>query len=542
MAQGPLTRAAAAIAVLALGAVAEAAAPPPTAVLTLADYAVGAGLGCGGAWLLARAPRTACLALATAGAWFLGTLLTAGLLAYRGPLLHLLLAIPAGRLAGRRPRVVAGAGWIAAVLPLAVAAPATAAAAGATAVLALTRTRNVAADERRLLAATSVAAGSLAVIWTLAALHEDAPNALGLANDLAVLAAGGLALSAATGAWARGAASALVVRLGPGNAADRPITAQLARALGDPGLEIRYALPNIGWVDERGRVTPAPNANDAAISRAGAPGGGEVALLHRATAHPRLLVAATAAAALALDAARLEADIRARAVDIRRSRQRLLTAADAERQLLETRLTDGALARLRRVDGILADRHRDAVAPARDELAAVITELVVLARGLYPPALARADLAAALTEIANRSPVPTTLQTHGDLTVLCDDHRAAVWFVCSEALANIARHAQAKTATVTVAIDAQNLQLEIEDDGHGSATATRGLRGLIDRLDALGGRLTIHSPAGGPTIIAAQLPLNSTNTRSHEPPHDTPDGHAPAPVPTARSRGATSRP
>jgi signal transduction histidine kinase len=122
---------------------------------------------------------------------------------------------------------------------------------------------------------------------------------------------------------------------------------------------------------------------------------------------------------------------------------------------------------LRRVDDLLADR--DAGAAVRDELAALIAELMVLARGLYPPALARADLAAAL--------------------------------------ANIARHAHATTATVAVAIDAETLRLEIRDDGRGNATPARGLRGLTDRFDALGGRLTIDSPAGGPTVNAGDLPL-----------------------------------
>jgi hypothetical protein len=121
---------------------------------------------------------------------------------------------------------------------------------------------------------------------------------------------------------------------------------EAAAALADPALELRYALPGVGWVDERGRPTPAPEGEGGEITRAVVPGGGEVALVHGAAGagDARLAEAAAAAAALALDSTRLEAAVQARAAEVRASRRRLLTAADAERRVLEAQLSEGPLA------------------------------------------------------------------------------------------------------------------------------------------------------------------------------------------------------
>ena len=94
-----------------------------------------------------------------------------------------------------------------------------------------------------------------------------------------------------------------------------------------------------------------------------------------------------------------------------------------------------------------------------------------------------------------------------DLRALPETHRAAVWFMCSEALANIARHAEASRAAIVVAHADDVLELEIGDDGRGGATLTRGLRGLADRVDALGGVLALNSPPGGPTVLRVRLPI-----------------------------------
>jgi signal transduction histidine kinase len=106
--------------------------------------------------------------------------------------------------------------------------------------------------------------------------------------------------------------------------------------------------------------------------------------------------------------------------------------------------------------------------------------------------------------MAARSPVPATVEIAGDERALSDELRATAWFLCAEALANVARHSHAQHAAIAIRIG-EALVVEVRDDGRGGAVATRGLRGLADRVEAGGGTLTIDSPAGGPTVIRAHL-------------------------------------
>jgi signal transduction histidine kinase len=503
VAQGRLTGAAL---VLALGIAAEALAPAASPALTAADFLTGAAVGLGGAWLLDRTRLAARLAIATSVAWFAGTLSgsdigalstigTACVLAYRGPLVHLL----SGEAKGWARRAVVVAAWAGGFLPVSAAGPVTSGAAALAAALLAADGRRAAADRRRALLSCAGCAAVLAALW-LAAVLGAAGTALALANDAAVIAAAAVSLTAAAGMWTRAAASALVVSLGRERHPGRPVTARLARALADPELELCYALPGLGWVDEQGRPVAAPGGNGRVVTRAAAPGGGEVALVHAGGADLRLAAAATAAAALALDSARLEAELRAGAAEVRASRRRLLATADGERRSLEARLNDRVLARLRRVDRLLAS------APEREELSRAVTELTALARGLHPPALERAALADALAELAARATVPVDLAVDlpGEPPA---EQRAAIWFICAEALANVGKHAGATRAGVRLRGDGDRVALEVTDDGRGGATAQRGLRGIADRVDALGGTLVLSSPPGGPTRLRAELPL-----------------------------------
>jgi hypothetical protein len=156
----------------------------------------------------------------------------------------------------------------------------------------------------------------------------------------------------------------------------------------------------LGWVDERGHEVAAP-PESRRLTRAAAPGGGEVVLVHGqdATADSQLAQSAAAAAALSLEAARLDAEVRLHARYVDTSRRRLLTAVDDERRLLEQRLSESVLVRLRQVDRLLSGRPFE---QERRELWVAVDELVALGRGLYPPSLARSDLTRALREIAAR--------------------------------------------------------------------------------------------------------------------------------------------
>src|SRR5262249_26294262 len=149
---------------------------------------------------------------------------------------------------------------------------------------------------------------------------------------------------------------------------------------------IRYDVPGVGWLNERGGTVPPPDEGRR-TTRVAAPQGGEVVLLHgpAAPADDGLAYAAAAAAALSLEATRLDAEVRVRAREVEQSRGRLLDAVDAERRALEERLSERVLTRLRHVDRLLA---REAYEPQRRELWAATSELVTLARGLYPPAVA----------------------------------------------------------------------------------------------------------------------------------------------------------
>ena len=355
--------------------------------------------------------------------------------------------------------------------------------------------------------AAAAAAGVLASVWALAWVGIGSDSVLLALNDGAVAGAASIALSAAAGWWARGAARAVVIEVNPLQRPGLPLAARLGRALADPDLEARFALGGGGWVDEQGRSAQKPGDDGRHVTVAEAPQGGEVALVHGpgAAPDPVLARAAAAAAALAFDTTRLEAEARTRAVEIQASRLRLLGVADAERQTLEERLSDGVLVRLRRVERLLAE-HGETLALERAELHEAMGELLALARGLDPPALDRSDLAGALADLARRSPTPTAVEVRGDLRTLPETHRAAAWFMCSEALANVARHARASRATVTVERADDVLELVFSDDGCGGATLTRGLRGLADRVDALGGTFVVRSPAGGPTVIRVRLP------------------------------------
>ena len=477
----------------------------------LLDLTVGCGAAAGAVRLSGPARV---LTLAFAVLWFGGTLDEAGsgllggvgsvlLLAYRGPLLQLLLDVGSP---GRSTRFSIGlviAGWVAALLPFAVASPTTSVLAATAAVLLLRRARVASSDARNAVLAAATATLALALVWGVAAAGVGPGRVLLGFGDVTVGVAIAIALAAASGFWTRGAERALVIELGATRRPGLPLTTRLARALADPELEVRYLVPDVGWVNERGDDV-APPVGDRRWTRVAAPGGGEVVLVHGSdvTADSRLARAAAAAAGLSLESTRLDAEVRARARDVDESRRRLLHAVDDERRALEQRLSDRVLVRLRRVDRLLSGRGRE---PERHELWTALEELIALGRGLYPPSLLQTDLAGALREIATRAGLPVSLEIDGDPEALPEAERAAMWFVCSEALANISRHAAASAVRVHLRVSGDQTELEVEDDGCGGATLERGLRGLADRVEALGGRFALSSPPGGPTIVRAIL-------------------------------------
>jgi signal transduction histidine kinase len=195
-----------------------------------------------------------------------------------------------------------------------------------------------------------------------------------------------------------------------------------------------------------------------------------------------------------------------------------VAAADTARRRIERDLHDGAQQRL--VSLALRLRTARASAPAdagaltqqlgevADGLTGVLDELREIASGLHPAALAEGGLRLALNALASRSAVPVSLDVGVDRR-LSEPIELAAYYVVAEALANVAKHAAATLIDVEVAADADTLRVRVRDDGHGGADPTRGsgLIGLTDRVEALGGSLSLHSPPGSGTTVQIALPL-----------------------------------
>ena len=211
---------------------------------------------------------------------------------------------------------------------------------------------------------------------------------------------------------------------------------------------------------------------------------------------------------------RLEAE-RARSAEIEASRARIVEAADAARRRLERDLHDGAqqclvvaLLTLKRAAKHSGGPAAEAlVAEALGQLERGLAELRELAHGLHPSVLTDRGLAAAVEGLVARSPVPVELHVTRERAAPAAE--AAIYFTVAEALTNVAKYAGASSASVSVEVRDGALVAEVADDGVGGArpASGSGLRGLADRLDAVGGSLDVESPRGGGTVVRARAPL-----------------------------------
>jgi signal transduction histidine kinase len=200
-----------------------------------------------------------------------------------------------------------------------------------------------------------------------------------------------------------------------------------------------------------------------------------------------------------------------------RAGARLMAVADGERRRLERDLHDGVQQRLvslsvrlrlvasRVAPGSEAERL---LAAARSELAASLRELRDLARGIHPAIFSDRGLPAALEALTGRAPLPVALRVEAGGRAP-EPVEVAAYYLVSEALTNILKHSDATSAGVSVARRGARLVVEVADDGAGGAdrVAGSGLRGLTDRIEALGGRLEVSSPAGAGTTLRAEIPL-----------------------------------
>jgi signal transduction histidine kinase len=314
----------------------------------------------------------------------------------------------------------------------------------------------------------------------------------------------------------------LVIELGARQAMS--LDDALARTLHDPSLELAYWIPaRSEFVDAAGRpISLPPEGSERTVTMVEREGAPLAAIIHDRSLldEPSLIRGASAAAGLAIDNERLQAEVRAKLADVQASRARIVEAGDAERRRVERNLHDGAQQRLVTLSlavGLLKEQlARDAGAALAaqvdglsTELRQALEELRELARGIHPAILTEEGLHAAVTSLADRAPVPVSVEEER-VGRLPETVEATAYFVVAECLTNVAKYAHASRASVRLLRGGDRLQVVVTDDGVGGAdlAAGSGLRGLEDRVAALGGVLSVETGPGAGTVVTAEIPCD----------------------------------
>ena len=277
-------------------------------------------------------------------------------------------------------------------------------------------------------------------------------------------------------------------------------------------------LPLFGWLVLRfewhiGGTLPHGPAKMAAATAVG------LAILLAAPHLTQGLAAVDTAVARYLIGPGSSADMTERIGELERSRARVVDAAETERRRIERDLHDGAQQRLVSLAMNLGrakarfaddpDGARAIIDQAHGEAKEALAELRSLVRGVHPPVLTDRGLDAAISGLAALSPVPVSVRADAEPRPTASVE-AIAYFVVAEALTNVAKHARATRADVSVTRHGEVLRVAISDDGIGGADpGGQGLAGLADRVAGVDGRLSVHSPAGGPTVIEVELPCGS---------------------------------
>lgn len=473
-------------------------------------------IGCG-VQAMARDRGTAVLLAAVGLTWFLANFWIDALFLHRGLLVHLLVTYPGWRARSRLDVVAATAGYVAAVfVPVWRSDAAAVVLACALVVLVVRGVGRSAGRLRRarraaLVASAVFGAAVLAGVVLRSTLGDvETVNTVRLLYQ-AALCCVALLLTAGLPAGEASAVVDLVVELGETRSGT--LRDALATTLGDPTLEVGYWDRRASYLDAEGRVVAVPPGGTARsatfVERGSRP---FAVLVHDAAilGEPALVESVAVATRLSTLNAELQTEVRGQLAELTASRRRLVSAADEERRRLDDRLREGAEHQLRELDELLrrampASQAEPArVGRAKALLGQTNEDLRELAEGLHPRELDR-GLASALESLAGCSPVPVELLVRGEETAM--DVRTAIFYVCAEALVNILKHAGATTATIRVTAVDGRVVVEVADDGAGGADAGRGsgLRGLIDRVEALDGSLRIDSPRDGGTRLTVEM-------------------------------------
>jgi signal transduction histidine kinase len=447
--------------------------------------------------------------------WYAGAAVPAMVTLHRGPLAHLLITYPSGRT--RRPTMLAAVlvGWILAAMgggPW----PALLLAAVLGATTAMRITEAVARSRHIITPGVVAAAAFIAMLVVdgtnlLAGLDSDVPVAI-IYDITVALVAVGLGADLWHAARTDDAVTDLVTGLSASRVTGGGLEAQLSRVLGDPGLRVGYwSAHRAGFVDAGGHDLDAEKGQaSTAITDNGRP---LAMLVHDAAlSHdPGLLEAAVAAVRLTAANAVMRREAQERVTRLAEARRRIVEAADVEGLALSRRLDEGPQERLREVARALDKMERTgdpdaATAEAvRRELDEAGHELRELAYGVRPQSLRDGGLAMAIPELAAGCPVTTTVTTAvGRLDPAVE---AGLYFFCAEGLANVAKHASAHGVRVTVRASGGEVLAEVADDGVGGADLRgSGLRGLSDRIKALGGTLEVIAVNPHGVRLLAQVP------------------------------------
>jgi signal transduction histidine kinase len=490
------------------------------------------------AWMLRPNSMSGILMVLAGFTWFLGNFSLAGVAAvswvagnalylHRGVLVQLVLTYPIGRLYSWLVRATVAAVYVIALLrPFWQSEVATIVLSALVVGVSLCEYVTAVGRSRRArLLGLRATAGLGLLLAGEAALRLSVPSGeltepLLLAYEVALTGlAVALLIGLLVGSWERAAVTDLVVELG--EARSGTLRSELSRAIGDPTLDVGFWLPEAeAFVDAEGRPVVLPDEDRArSVTIIERDGQRVAALVHDPAVleDSGLLEAVSSAAQLAASNVRLRAEVRTRLEELYGSRRRILDAEDSERERLAHRLQQGAEHRLEQLrDKLRAARAlgvseatAERVAQAEAQLTQTLTELGELAGGLHPRILAEAGLGGALTALAERIEVPVVLSFAAD--ALPSQVEAAAYFVCSEALANVVKYASASRVSVSVRIHDGRVTVEVEDDGVGGADLRRGsgLRGLADRVEALGGTLRLDSPRSHGTRLIAEIPFGS---------------------------------
>jgi signal transduction histidine kinase len=475
--------------------------------MTVLDVLVGIAF-CLAALFFRHMPRLAVLAAATGVLWFLGDV--AGILAFahRGPLTHLLLIYPATMTQSRSQRAVVYACYFLSIAyPLGRLDATTIAL--SVSIIAISLWRPARKTTPQWIAAIGAAAmwGVLGIGAILRIAEVDIDSQLLLVYELVLLAiAAALMIDYRYRTSRMTTLSTLAVDLG--QAKPYSLRDVLAATLGDPSLVLGLATGDgEGFTDEAGRPLEVGESADRTLTEL-RDGNRRIALLEHDPAllrDPALLESITSLVGIALANTHLQQEVRRRITDVESSRHRLLMTADAERNRLEADLEGRVQARLKRVANLIKQTGQDG---ELEDLVAQTREAVSsFARGVHPRRLDEEGLPAAVADLTRVLSVPIELDVLP--ARLPREIEAAAYFVCAEALTNSAKYAKASRAHVSIHLSADTLTVEVADDGVGGAMLTpdSGLMGLQDRLDVLGGALSVVSLPQEGTTVSATIPL-----------------------------------